>query len=127
MVKATENQLDNDALDTIIEQNPGPAIFMEIDKKKKKYSKSKRDIQEFEIGMTKANLRIAKAVYKGLQTWEKERDSSAEKQRNGALRDALKNSGKSLRKSLRIASGAPSDILDALAELKPTKRLLKLL
>lgn len=47
MVKAIENQLDNDALDTVIEQNPGPAIVMKRDKKKKKYSKSKRDIQEF--------------------------------------------------------------------------------
>lgn len=128
MAVSTEAQSGSTIQQTTIEHDPLSVIVLDKEKKaKKKYSKSKRDLQELEIGATKANLRLAKAVYRGLQVWEKARDASAEKKRNGALRDALKNGSKSMRKTLKIAAGAPSDLLDAVADLKPAKRLFKLI
>lgn len=126
MSRTTEAQLVDE--NNIIESDSPSVIVIDKNKKiKRKYSKSKQAIQELEIGLTKANLRMAKAVYRGLQVWESERNASADKKRNGALRDAMKNGSKSLRKSLKIAAGVPSDYLDAIADLKPTKRLFKLL
>lgn len=123
-----EQQFSNDSQGDVIEQEPLAVISVDKKKKdKKKYSKSKRDIQEFEVAVTKANLRIAKAVHRGLQVWEKERDASAEKKRDGALRDAIKNGSKSMRKSLQIAAVVPSQLLDATVELIPVKNLWKLL
>ena len=93
-------------------------------KKKKKYSRGLRTIQELEVVFTKANRRSAKAVTKGLDKWISNRNKSARKKKNGAIRHSLKNSSKGLRKYLSTSSKVPADLLDGFAKLKITKNLL---
>jgi hypothetical protein len=93
-------------------------------KKKKKYSTGlSRVVQELESGMNKGARKVAKAVRKGLGEYKDRRDDSAGKKKDGALRDLLRNQSKALRKGLPIAAKAPAEILDAVADLKPVRRL----
>lgn len=94
-------------------------------KKKKKYSRNRRTIQELEVGVTDSARRLSKAVKDGLDTYIEERDKSAKKKRDGAIRDLLRNQSKAMRKGLSIAAEAPADFMDAVANLKVIRRMTK--
>ena len=94
-------------------------------KKKKKYSRNRRTIQELEVGLTDSARRLSKAVKDGLDTYIDERDKSARKKRDGAIRDLLRNQSKAMRKGLTVAAEAPADFMDAVANLKVVRRLTK--
>lgn len=95
-------------------------------KGKKKYSNSMaRSFQELEAGLTKSSRRVAKAVREGLDAYQEERDKSAEAKKDGALRDILRNQSKALRAGLPIAAEAPSDLVDAIADMKVMRRVFK--
>jgi hypothetical protein len=124
------DQTGTQAETVIVEEVPTP-IVIELEKKKKKKGKKKysgglsRSVQELESGATKSARRVAKAVREALNVYEDARDDSAEKKKDGALRDMLRNQSKALREGLPIAAQAPSDFLDAVADMKVVKRLLK--
>ena len=88
--------------------------------KKKKYSSGLKGVQKMERNMTKAQRRMAKAVLRGLDTWSKERDRSAYKHKDGAVRDSMKNAAKAAGKFVRVASHVPADMMSALP-VKPWK------
>ena len=92
-------------------------------KKRKKYSRGLRAIQELEVAGTKSSRRLTKALDRGLSTWITARNKSARKKRNGALRDSLKNSSKSMRQVLKQSSQAPTDFLDEFSKMKFVKNL----
>jgi Family of unknown function (DUF6312) len=94
-------------------------------KKKKKYSRNLRTIQELETGLTDSARRIAKAAKDGLDAYIDERDKSAKNRRDGAIRDLLRNQSKGLRKALSVAAEVPADIMDTIADLKVVRRLTK--
>jgi hypothetical protein len=94
-------------------------------KKKKKYSRHLRTVQELEKGGMDSARRVAKAVKEGFDTYIDERDKSAKKSKDGALRDLLRNQSKAVRKTLSIAAEVPADIMDTIADLKAVRRLTK--
>jgi hypothetical protein len=102
------------------------ASTAEVKKEKKKYSSTyAQSLQELESGLTKGARRIAKAVQEGLDEYAERNEESASRKRDGALRDLLRNHSKALRKALPIAAKAPADVLDAVADLKPVRRLFR--
>ncbi len=93
-------------------------------KKKKKYSNIVlRTVQELDTGLMKGARKVAEAVTLGLDEYELRRADSAAKKQDGGLRDMLRNQSKALRKSLPVAAEAPSDFLDAVADLKLVRKL----
>jgi uncharacterized protein YdaT len=94
-------------------------IVVETKKHKKKFSNgATRSLQEFEDGVTKSAQRISKAVQAGLDAYEAARKHSADAKKDGAFRDYLHNQSKALRKALPLAAEAPSDLIDAIADMK---------
>ena len=119
--KETERQ-NPDVAQTI----PGQSTPIVVKpKKKKKYSRNLRTIQELEKGWTDSARRVAKAVKEGFDTYTDDRDKSAKKRRDGAMRDLLRNQSKAVRKTLSIAAEVPADIMDTIADLKVVRRLTR--
>jgi len=87
-------------------------------KKKKRYTRSIRGVQRLEVGASKSQRRVAKAVVRGLNAWIDATDKSARKKRDGAVKDGLKNTSKAMRKALRTAAEAPADFIDQVAKIK---------
>ena len=85
---------------------------------KRRYSKRWKSVQRVERGTTKAVRRLANAVTEGVNVWIDERDKSASRRRDGAVRDARKNFRRALRKTVRKASEAPADVFDALTQAR---------
>jgi hypothetical protein len=81
--------------------------------KKKKYSRAFGFGQKAEVALSKGGHRLANAVTDGLWAWRRERDKSARNKRDGAIRDAFKNYGRSMSRFGREAARIPEDITDA--------------
>jgi hypothetical protein len=79
-------------------------------KKKHRTSAGLRDAERFGQHATRASSRLARAVSKGFRTYEKERERSARKRRDGAFRDLLENASLGLGATLRAASGVPYEL-----------------
>lgn len=77
---------------------------------KRKYSRGLKDIQRLESGMTSAAHRVSDAVARGLRTYQKSRNKSSRKKRDGAIEDIFENMSKGFGTFLRRASDAPLDI-----------------
>jgi len=93
-------------------------VVVHVKKHKKKYSNTAtRSLQELDEGLTKTAQKIAKAVQEGLDSYDHHRKESSEK-KDGALHFVIENHSKALRKALPIAAEAPSDLLDAIADMK---------
>jgi len=88
-------------------------------KKKKKYSSDlSRNMQLLEKAHIEAGKRIAEAASAGLGVWLAERNASAAKRKDGAIKDFTKNASKGLRKAMREGAEAPADFLDEVAKMK---------
>ena len=85
-----------------------------VKKKKRKYSKGLKDVQRSGRSMTKITSRLARAMAGGVDTFAKASDKSAEKKRDGAMRDLGLNMAKGFSKTLRKASRTPLDLARAL-------------
>jgi hypothetical protein len=101
------------------------AVHAEVrSERKPKYSRDLKDVQRLERGVAKASRRVGRAVYEGLDLYLERRDRSADKRRDGAIRDALKNWSKGWSKTLREASDAPYDVFKAF-NTKAVRRTVK--
>jgi len=85
--------------------------------KKKKYSRALGSGQKVEVAVSRGAHRLANAVNDALSTWRKERDRSSRNKRDGAIRDAMQNTGRALSKFGREAARIPEDITDAWPKL----------
>ena len=95
-------------------------------KKKKKYGGAALKAgQRGEVTLTKSVHRIARAVEEGIGTWRSRRNDSARKKRNGAIRDALKNSGKAVTEFTKVASKLPEELTKGLSKTLPRLRLFR--
>jgi hypothetical protein len=115
---------------TVADQKPEASIaapvIVEKKKGKRKYSNSgTRSFQELEEGLSKSARKVAKAVQDGLDVYLDERKDSATSKKDGAFRDIFRNQSKALRKGLPIAAEAPADLLDAVADMKVVRNILK--
>lgn len=91
---------------------------------KRKYSRGLKDAQRFERRLAKADQRLGNAVAKGFNIYLQRRDRSAEKKRDGALRDFTKNVSKAATETLRGLSDVPYDLGKAF-NTKATRRTIK--
>lgn len=92
-------------------------------RKKRRYSKGLKEIQQFERSLSKASTRVARAVAKGMETYRKRSATSALKKRDGALRDFSVNFADGLGKTMRVLSGVPSDLAKAVNTPRARKRM----
>jgi hypothetical protein len=118
------NQSDQ-ASQVVYEEEPVVVTGGKKSKKRRRYSSRLGEIQRLERGSSKAARRLVNAVDRGLGVWAKNRNKSALKKRDGAVRDSLRNCSKAIRRTMIVASEAPADVVDAVANLKTSKRLFR--
>ena len=99
-----------------------PAVTKPKKKKKRKYSRGLQDIQVAERGVTKATVRVARAMARGLTTYRKRSRKSALKRRDGAMRDFWPNAAAGLSTTLRGISVVPVDLATTLYTKRARRR-----
>lgn len=93
-----------------------------------KYSKGLEDIQTLEGDILRVSQKAAKAFSKGIDTYQAEREKSAEEKTDGAIEDFVHNSAKAMSASMKEASDIPVDIAESLSrETSARKQLRKAL
>jgi hypothetical protein len=91
----------------------GPVV-VEKKKRKRKYSRGLKEIQQASRGLSKAGRTIARAVEAGVSRYVREENKSSRKRRDGALLDVLENAGDGLSKAVREASPISKQVFRAL-------------
>jgi citrate synthase len=97
------------------------------EKSKAKYSKGLEDVQTLESDILRVSQKAAKAFSKGIDTYQAEREKSAEEKTDGAIEDFVHNSAKAMSASLKEASDLPMDIAESINKDSYRKRLRKAL
>jgi hypothetical protein len=95
------------------------ATAEETEAPKKKTSRRWRDVQRSERRLTKAQKRMAKAVLAGIERWDLDREKSARKKRDGAMKDAISNALKAYSKMMRESANVPRDLAKGMLDLYP--------
>ena len=95
------------------------------DDRKEKYSKGLEDIQRFEGNVVRITQKAAKALSKGVDVYEKEREKSAQEKTDGAIEDFINNSAKATSAYLKEASDIPIDLAESVSTESYRKRLRK--
>jgi|HubBroStandDraft_3_1064219.scaffolds.fasta_scaffold15137_3 hypothetical protein len=78
--------------------------------RKRKTSRALREPQRQERSATRAAERVARAIADGFGEYRKRRDRSAERKRDGAIKDAVRNFGRGLEEAIRRSAKAPTDL-----------------
>jgi len=91
----------------------------------KQYTEGLEDLQRMEGDMVHLARRSAKAVSKGLDTYDEERKRSAKEKKDGAIEDFIDNSAKAVSASMKEASDIPMDIAESLSTSSYRKQLRK--
>jgi len=91
---------------------------------KEEYSDGLEDIQRLEGDVVRISQRGARALSKGLDTYEHERHKSALEKKDGAIEDFVYNSAKATSAYLKEASELPVDIAESLNRIS-YRRLLR--
>ncbi len=97
-------------------------------KKKKKYTKSTKDLQKFAQGTAKGMKRVARAVSAGLDNYYRNQERSSRKKKDGAIVDMPKNVARATTRIFRKAAKAPEDVtrqLNSKTFRRQVKALLK--
>ncbi len=90
-----------------------------------KYSKGLKDIQTLEGDVLRVSQKAAKAFSKGIDTYQEERQKSAEEKTDGAIEDFIHNSAKAMSASLKEASDIPVDIADSITNTGSYRKRLR--
>jgi hypothetical protein len=102
-----------------------PIVISNKGKKKRKYSRGLKELQQDGRSLAKVSDDLARAMSKGIRTYRKASDKSAENKRDGAMRDFGLNLAKGLSKSLRASSSVPEDLAQAMMGRGGTRRRIK--
>lgn len=107
-----------------------------LDHDQEKYSEGLEDVQIIEGNLVRVAKRAAKAVSKGLDTYDQERQKSAQEKTDGAIEDFFNNSAKATSAYLKEASDIPIDLVESMntesyrkrmrRNLRRTSRLIRL-
>jgi hypothetical protein len=81
---------------------------------KAKYSKGLEDIQILEGNFVRIAQRTSKAIYRGIDTYERERSQSSKKKIDGAIEDFVYNSAKAASEFMKETSEIPVDLVDSM-------------
>jgi hypothetical protein len=95
-----------------------PFVVDKKKKKKKKYTRGTEYTQEVADSLVRGLHRLTRAVEQGVGTWRKERNRTARKKRDGAIKDAIRNYGKATSRFARTAARIPEDVTDAWPKLR---------
>ena len=93
--------------------------------KKARYSTGLKDAQRLEEDVVRVAQRSAKALSKGLDTYERERQRSAVEKKDGAIEDFAHNSAKAASAYMKEISDIPVDIAESLNPVSYRRRLRK--
>lgn len=93
------------------------------DDDQEKYSEGLEDVQVVEGNMLRVAKRAAKAVSKGLDTYDQERQKSAKEKTDGAIEDFFNNSAKATSAYLKEASDIPVDLVESMYTKSYRKRM----
>ncbi len=102
-----------------------PIVVKSKGKKKRKYSRGLKELQQNGRSLAKVSDSLARSVSKGIRTYRKASDKSAQKTRDGAMRDFGLNLAKGLSKSLRTSSSVPEDLAQAMMGRGSARRRLR--
>jgi hypothetical protein len=78
-----------------------------------KYSPGLADIQRLEGNVIHVSQKAAKALSKGVEVYEREREQSAREKMDGAIEDFIHNSAKATSAALKEASDIPMDLAES--------------
>ena len=92
---------------------------------KPKYSRGLKDIQRLEGDAVQVAQTAARALSKGIGTYQEERQQSAKKKTDGAIEDFINNSAKATSTYLKEASDIPVDLANSVSRLSIRKNLRK--
>ena len=90
---------------------------------RERYSAGLADIQRAEVDLLRVARRAARAFAKGFDTYDRERQHSAQTKKDGAIEDFPHNTAKALSESLREAADLPLDLAEAVAPKNYRKRM----
>jgi hypothetical protein len=102
-------------------------IVLEYRRKKRKkngYSKEFRDVQRTEARLARASEKAARAVFKGAEEYNRARERSVSRKRDGAIKDFNRNLAEGLSESIQKASSIPVDLAEAM-NTKSARRMLR--
>jgi hypothetical protein len=119
--------------DTVIKTTAVPAgtffsqpVLVVETRKKRRRSRKLKDSQDLHRGFSKASTRVSRAVAQGLDEYLRRSDKSAEKKKDGALRDLMVNLSRGLSKAIRKSSDAPVDITRTMNSKRTQRRMRKI-
>ena len=125
-LRQTHGQLENDAR---------PVVFEYKKRKKKKESRDTEgkerftpgleNIQRVEGDLMRVTQKAVKALAKGIDTYEHERQRSSKEKKDGSIEDFVYNSAKAASASLKEASDIPVDMAESANRRSYQKRLRK--
>lgn len=95
--------------------------------KKRRYSRDVRDLQRAARPLNRGLERLTSALADGAVKWRKDWDRSAEKKRDGALKDAPENAARAIARVVRASSWVPVDAAKALRQTRLYRQLVRAL
>ncbi len=98
------------------------------DEEAEKYSEGLEDAQRLEGDLLRVARRSTKALSKGMDKYEQERNRSAKEKKDGAIEDFVDNSAKAASSYMKEASEIPVDIAESLGTKsyrKPVRKNLR--
>jgi len=97
------------------------------DEGKEKYSRGLEDVQRLEGNVVRVAQRATKALSKGMDVYERERNQSSREKTDGAIEDFIHNSAKATSAYLKEASDIPIDLAESVNTGSYRKRVRKTL
>lgn len=116
---------ETEETEAAVEPAPADDAGAEPARAKRRRSRSLRDLQKMERKLSKAALRMSRAVSAGIDTYCRERDRSAERTRDGALLEMPVNAAKGLAATLERSTRIPVDVARAF-DTRTTRRAIRL-
>jgi hypothetical protein len=125
VLRRVKGKLQADMRPVVLEYKEKKKSKSQSEEDQDKYSEGLEDIQELEGDVMHIAQRFTKALAKGVDTYEQERQKSAKEKKDGAIEDFLHNSAKATSVYLKEASEIPLDIADSVNKESYRKRLRK--
>lgn len=120
----------NDTKEAPVGEAAGGAVYIDMRDKKDKerrYSRNARDFQRAARPLNRGLERFTVALADGAARWRKDWDRSAEKKRDGALKDAPENAARAFARVVRGSSWVPVDAAKALRQTRLYRQLVRAL
>ena len=95
------------------------------DKREEKYSRGLKYIQRLDGNVVHIAQKATKALSKGMDVYDREREKSAREKTDGAIEDFINNAAKAGSAYLKEAADIPVDLAEAISPVSYRKKLRK--